>query len=151
MTTKVTVHANHGWPVDVTVIHTDGSPFLGGPIRVPVGATRDFFVHSGADLRIHEVQPSELGATAGDVARPNTGLPVSGYRPQSDKAVAIVNENKAAEERILRKLDSLAQDPAVDRRWLAIARTNIEQGFMAMNRAVFQPGRVALPEDQAED
>lgn len=81
----------------------------------------------------------------------NTGLPVSGYRPQSDKAVAIVNENKAAEERILRKLDSLAQDPAVDRRWLAIARTNIEQGFMAMNRAVFQPARVALPEDQVED
>ena len=76
----------------------------------------------------------------------NTGLPVSGYRPQSDKAVAIVNENKAAEERILRKLDSLAQDPAVDRRRLAIARTNIEQGFMAMNRAVFQPARVALPE-----
>lgn len=25
----------------------------------------------------------------------------------------------------------------VDRRWLAIARTNIEQGFMALNRAVF--------------
>jgi len=81
----------------------------------------------------------------------NTGLAVSGYRPQSDKAVAIVNENKAAEERILRKLDSLAQDPAVDRRWLAIARTNIEQGFMAMNRAVFQPARVALTEDQVED
>lgn len=81
----------------------------------------------------------------------NIGLPVSGYRSQSDKAVAIVNENKAIEERILRKLDNLAQDPAVDRRWLAIARTNIEQGFMAMNRAVFQPARVVLPEDQVED
>ncbi|MDR5655404.1 DUF7681 family protein [Ruixingdingia sedimenti] len=81
----------------------------------------------------------------------NHGLPVSGYRPQSDKAVAIVNGNKVLEERILRQLDQLAQDPAIDRRWLAIARTNIEQGFMAANRAVFQPGRAALPEDAAED
>lgn len=80
-----------------------------------------------------------------------TGLPVSGYRPQSDKAIATVNENKLLEERILRQLDTLAQDPAADRRWLAIARTGIEQGFMAANRAVFQPGRVSLPEDGTED
>ncbi len=33
--------------------------------------------------------------------------------------------------------------------WLAIARTQIEQGFMALNRAVFKPGRVRLAEDDA--
>ncbi len=37
--------------------------------------------------------------------------------------------------------------PSLDKRWLALAKTQIEQGFMAMNRAVFQPGRVSLPED----
>ena len=80
---------------------------------------------------------------------PIKGLPVSGYRPQSETAVAKVNANKEIEERVLRLLDALALDDTVDRRWLAIGRTAIEQGFMAVNRAVFQPGRASLPEDAA--
>ncbi|KMK68578.1 hypothetical protein [Puniceibacterium sp. IMCC21224] len=77
---------------------------------------------------------------------PNTGLPVAGYRPQTDAAVAQVQINKHLEERVLRVLDDLAADPATDKRWLAIGRTQIEQGFMAANRAVFQPSRIDLPE-----
>ena len=76
------------------------------------------------------------------------GLPVAGYVDQDDDAVAIVNKNKAMEERILRRLDALRQRESIDPRWLALARTQIEQGFMAMNRAVFQPERIALPEDE---
>lgn len=77
----------------------------------------------------------------------NAGLPVSGYKPQSDDRVATVNVNKALEERVLRQLDEMKADATVDQRWLAIGRTAIEKGFMAVNRAVFQPGRVKLPED----
>lgn len=80
----------------------------------------------------------------------NTGLPVSGYRPQSDAAVSTVNSMKQAEERVLRLLDVLALASEIDKRWLAIGRTAIEQGFMAVNRAVFQPSRITLPEDQPE-
>lgn len=75
------------------------------------------------------------------------GLPVSGYRPQPTNKVALVNENKDAEERLLRTLDVLQNSGEHDPRWLAVARTHIEQGFMAMNRAIFQPERIALPED----
>lgn len=75
------------------------------------------------------------------------GLPVSGYRPQKEAAVALVNLNKDAEERVLRILDSLAARDDVDKRWLAIGRTAIENGFMAVNRAIFQPERVALSHD----
>ena len=78
------------------------------------------------------------------------GLPVAGYRPQSEHRLALVNANKAAEERILRILDALAAEPDIDRRWFSIGRTAIEQGFMAVNRAVFQPGRVTLPDDAPE-
>ncbi len=74
----------------------------------------------------------------------NTGLPVEGYRPQSDANVARVNSNKVLEERILRLLDDLKADPDVDQRWLAAGRTDIEKGFMAVNRAIFKPGRVKL-------
>lgn len=89
----------------------------------------------------------------------NGALPVSGYKPQTAEKVDIVNGFKADEERILRKLDSLGRvaqaeiargdQPTVDPRWLAIGRTQLEQAFMAINRSVFQPGRVALAEDES--
>lgn len=83
------------------------------------------------------------------------GLPVKGYQPQSEDAVALVNDHKAMEEHILRHLDALwnaqasAREEMFDTRWLAIARTHFEEGFMALNRAVFRPQRVSLPEDEA--
>ncbi len=79
----------------------------------------------------------------------HSGLPVSGYRPQSDDAVNLVNWNKQLEESVLRTLDGLATRDWIDKRWLAIGRTAIEQGFMAVNRAVFQPTRVKLDGDNA--
>lgn len=75
------------------------------------------------------------------------GLPVAGYRAQSGDNVARVNVNKALEERVLRVLDELRGDATIDQRWLAVGRTHIEQGFMAINRSIFKPGRVQLPED----
>lgn len=77
----------------------------------------------------------------------HNGLPVAGYKPQSDAKVSTVNGFKQDEERILRKLDELKADTDVDQRWLALGRTGIEQAFMAINRSVFKPGRVKLPED----
>lgn len=86
-------------------------------------------------------------------------LPVSGYKPQAQDKIDLVNGFKADEERLLRKLDALrdlgrpTSDPfssgAVDQRWLAIGRTDLEKAFMAINRSIFQPGRVQLPEDAA--
>ncbi|OKP27621.1 Acb2/Tad1 domain-containing protein [Serratia fonticola] len=36
-------------------------------------------------------------------------------------------------------LDGLAENPDIDPRWLAIARTHLQQGFMAAKRAVAKP------------
>jgi len=85
------------------------------------------------------------------------GLPVHGYTSQSDANVALVNEHKEMEERILRRIDWLsphfdAMDGprgGADPRWLAVARTHIEQGFMALNRAIFRPTRIKLKDDEA--
>ncbi len=67
--------------------------------------------------------------------------PISGYTDQTEANKQLVNTNKEIEERLLRVLDSyMSKD--VDKRWVAIARTHFEQGFMAMNRAVFQPKRL---------
>lgn len=77
----------------------------------------------------------------------HNGLPVAGYKPQSEDKVAFVNANKALEERVLRQLDVMKANPAFDQRMVAIAYTGIQEAFMWANRAVFQPGRVKLPED----
>lgn len=71
------------------------------------------------------------------------GLPVSGYQPQTDDKVAYVNENKRLEEIILRRLDDMMRSDDYDKRWAVIARAQLEQGFMAMNRAVFHPSRIS--------
>lgn len=76
------------------------------------------------------------------------GLPVKGYNAQTEARVAIVNENKMLEERCIRAAEAIQQTPGMDARMAALAITGIQQSFMWLNRAVFQPGRVDLPEDE---
>jgi len=94
------------------------------------------------------------------------GLPVKGYMAQSAEKVELVNRFKIMEERILREIDKLSKAhpflgsdgryytnssmlwPAVDPRWVSIAKTHFQEGFMALNRSVFQPSRISLPEDE---
>jgi len=61
MTTRVLVQANHGWPVDVTPISVGGA-YVGPKQRVAPDTQKEFCVHSGQNLLIHEVQPAELAA-----------------------------------------------------------------------------------------
>lgn len=77
------------------------------------------------------------------------GLPVHGYRPQIGDAIAVVNKHKMQEEVLLRQIESYehTMDAVYDKRWLALARTHLQVSFMALNRAVFRPARVRLPED----
>ena len=83
------------------------------------------------------------------MATEHTGLPVAGYRPQSSAAVDLVNANKALEESVLRCLDAIEGAPNVDQSWLFEGRRKIEIGMMCVNRAIFKPARVALPDDLA--
>lgn len=79
------------------------------------------------------------------------GLPVKGYRPtQSQAAIDLVNEGKQIEERVLRyieKTEKFVDDHGGDKRFSAIGRTQIQLGFMAVIRGIFNPGRINLPED----
>lgn len=56
----------------------------------------------------------------------------------------MVNSMRMHEEIILRLLDELGKLDDIDRRWLAIGRTSIEQGFMAVNRSIECPTRFPL-------
>lgn len=76
--------------------------------------------------------------------------PIKGYTPITGSTQALVNYNKEVEERLLRLLDTFVGagvDHPINQRWLAVARTHFEQGFMALNRSIFKPQRIRLPED----
>lgn len=73
---------------------------------------------------------------------------INGYTVQPLENIDMVNNNKIVEEGVLRMLDELNEMAGVDWRWLAIGRTHIEQGFMAINRAIFRPRRLS-DEDMA--
>lgn len=73
--------------------------------------------------------------------------PILGYTPQSSEAIAVVNANKELEEWVLRSIDKHRLSDDADQRWLAIAKTHIQEGFMAFNRAIMQPKRIDLPGD----
>lgn len=64
---------------------------------------------------------------------------IKGYRDLSEAEVAEMNRIKAAGEQIGALVASVAALPGVDQRWVAIARTELQQGFMALTRAVARP------------
>lgn len=80
-----------------------------------------------------------------------TGLPVHGYKAeQPDWAIELVNENKVLEEKVLRQIDAHVRNHDsrhIDQRMVALSRTKVQEAFMWLNRSIFQPGRVRLPED----
>ena len=64
---------------------------------------------------------------------------IKGYRELSPKEIDNMNLLKALEVEVLMLFQNIAQTQRVEGRWMAIARTHIEQGFMAAGRAVARP------------
>lgn len=74
-------------------------------------------------------------------------LPVKGYTTQSAENVELANRLKVAEELYLRELDKLDKADGIDKRMVALARTNMQTAAMWAVRSIFQPTRITLPED----
>lgn len=150
-----------GYGVEIICDHDDAESHV---LRIPtlegvMTASPGDVIIRGLRGEFYPCKPDIFAASYDNAASAgHEGLPVKGYKPQGDMAVAIVNRNKLLEERVLRQIETIGMAgltselrPPADPRWLAVARTRIEQGFMALNRAVFQPGRVALPEDDVRN
>jgi hypothetical protein len=67
---------------------------------------------------------------------------ITGYRDLTSTDVALVNRIKEAEIHLGQVWNEISQDGDVDGRWLAIAKTHFQQGFMAFVRSVTQPDDV---------
>jgi len=64
---------------------------------------------------------------------------ISGHRELNPGEINLINEVKRQGEELRVALDELANDPNVDKRALAIARTEIQTGFMWLIRAIARP------------
>ena len=63
---------------------------------------------------------------------------ITGYELTEDEKL-VINGVKAVAEQVGYMCDSLYKLPDVDHRWLAIAKTDLQKGFMAAVRSVAKP------------
>ena len=64
---------------------------------------------------------------------------ITGYRELSESEIQDVNLLKAMGRDIGEFIDTLGKNPDYDGRWLAIGRTHMQQGLMALVRGVARP------------
>lgn len=67
---------------------------------------------------------------------------IKGYRQLSQEEINLINEVKAMGEQV-KALIKKAEDLEADDRWKSIATTNLQQGFMALNRSIAKPSTFA--------
>ncbi len=64
---------------------------------------------------------------------------IKGYRDLSQKEINQMNAIKDIASKVGDIIDALQDDPDVDQRWLAIAKTDLQKGFMSAVRSVAKP------------
>ncbi len=64
---------------------------------------------------------------------------IKGYRELTEEEIILMNEGKILADQVGAYLDKINVTNETDRRWLSIGRTNLQQGFMAVVRAIAKP------------
>jgi len=61
------------------------------------------------------------------------------HRPLTRDEIDSINAVKVLAEGVGANIEVLEKMPDVDKRWLAIARTDLQKGFMSLTRAIARP------------
>ena len=64
---------------------------------------------------------------------------IKGYRELDEGEIAAINAVKAVGASLGALVDELQNIASVDKRWLAIGRTDLQTGLMALTRAIAKP------------
>lgn len=64
---------------------------------------------------------------------------IKGYRDLSPEEIELMNLIKGLGEQVGSMINSLRNCPNLDQRWVSIAQTDLQKGFMAAVRAVAKP------------
>ena len=64
---------------------------------------------------------------------------IKGYRDLSQAEIDAMNNIKNLASQVGNLINELKDDPNVDQRWLSIAQTDLQKGFMSAVRSVAKP------------
>lgn len=64
---------------------------------------------------------------------------IKGYRELTPEDIKLMNEVKEKGAELGELIEKLNMMPETDKRWLEIGKTNIQQGLMAVTRAITTP------------
>jgi hypothetical protein len=64
---------------------------------------------------------------------------VTGYRQLNEAEATLMNEIKGHGVALGHLIEMMRTDKALDQRWISIGATDLQQGLMALTRAVAQP------------
>jgi hypothetical protein len=64
---------------------------------------------------------------------------ISGYSELSQQEIDAMNSIKELASAVGILVEELEANPALDQRWVAVAKTDLQKGFMAAVRSVAQP------------
>lgn len=64
---------------------------------------------------------------------------IKGYRDLTEAEIAAMNDCKQLAVQVGELCDKVAATEGVDQRWVNIARTQLQQGFMALIRGIARP------------
>ncbi len=64
---------------------------------------------------------------------------IAGYRELGQSEIELINEIKLQGNNLGLVFDMLEQSPDIDKRWLAIAKIDLQKGFSALIRSIARP------------
>lgn len=64
---------------------------------------------------------------------------ITGYRELEQHEIDAMNAVKEMAKQVGELFEKLESTSGLDQRWVAIGKTNLQQGFMALTRAIAQP------------
>ena len=65
---------------------------------------------------------------------------IKGYRDLSQTEIDDMNQIKGKAAEVGELIEALEESPEIYKRWLAIAKTDLQKGFMAATRSIAKPG-----------
>lgn len=64
---------------------------------------------------------------------------IKGYRDLSEAEIKLMNLAKEMSAQVGELCEDIEENTETDKRWLAIARTDLQKGFMSLIRSVAKP------------
>ena len=64
---------------------------------------------------------------------------IKGYRDLTEEEIGLMNSVKLHAESIGTQIEHLQTVDGIDKRWLAIAKTDLQKGFMSLVRSIARP------------